>query len=127
MGSDAGMTARWCKVCGALEVYGYGRCYNCYRYYYRHKRERPRHFWDKNHTCKTCGVPLSSLGVYDDGVKVRRRQVKGRCHACRIYLYRCKRERPERLWGIGPAGWCECGFPAVAVVEDNPVCNRHKG
>lgn len=22
---------------------------------------------------------------------------------------------------------CECGFPAVAVVEDNPVCNRHKG
>jgi len=115
---------KWCKVCGHLKVYLKGRCVSCYYYHQRHGIERPRHLWDKEAKCKTCGIPLASLGVNPAG---RRRQQKGRCIPCVLYIRDHGVERPRRLWGIGEYGWCECGRPATALVDgDIPVCNIHK-
>lgn len=116
--------AKWCKNCGSTRVKARQRCACCHEYYIRRKKERPRHLWDKDAPCKTCGIPLSSQGVYRNG---RRRQVSGYCIACSIYAREMGKPRPRHLWGIGEHGWCECGRPATALVDgDIPVCNIHK-
>jgi hypothetical protein len=111
---------RKCKVCKSPKVAAYGRCDPCRVYWDRHGTPRPRYLWDKNCPCATCGVPLGSVPVG------RRR--KGRCGPCAAYFHYHKgKERPRHLWGIGPAGWCACGFPAVIVAsEGKPVCVRHR-
>lgn len=77
----------------------------------------------KERWCKVCGVPLSALGIHNG----RKRQRRGKCETCASYWRKYRRERPRYLWGIGPAGWCECGYPAVDLVDgDIPVCDRHR-
>lgn len=113
----------WCKVCGKLENWRSGFCGACYRYWLDNRRKRPRHLWDDEVRCKNCGIPLASLGKYDGGSK---RQKCGYCEPCYNYQSRYDKPRPRRLWLDGPYGFCECGYPAVALVEDIPVCVRHK-
>jgi len=107
---------RWCRTCKGVGVlHGKGYCKNCYDYRRRTGRARPRHLWDKEIGCLTCGMPLATA------TKPRR----GRCNACYHYLRKKGVERPRELWGVVPEGWCECGFPAVARFEGIPVCSRH--
>lgn len=79
--------------------------------------------WDVEVACANCGVPFSSLGKQSSGVHRSRGNL---CLTCYKYQNRYGRPRPQYLWGIGPLGWCECGFPAIALVESMPVCVRHK-
>lgn len=113
----------WCVTCGSANVYAAGECRACRIHRNRTGKARPRFRWDPDCRCRTCGVPIASLGKTKSG----RRQVNGRCDACAAYLYRTGKARPKHLWGAGPHGWCECGFPAVALIgKDIPVCERHK-
>lgn len=106
----------WCEVCGDTNVLAGGKCSACYKYWLKYKKKRPRHRWDPEYRCKTCGIPLAVLD----------RQANGRCNACYMYRSRHGADRPRELWGDGPHGFCECGYPAVALVEDIPVCVRHR-
>jgi hypothetical protein len=119
--------ARWCKVCGNPRLHKTRRCYTCYGFWLRNGHDRPRHLWDVDAKCSNCNFPLSAVGVkvQRDGIE-RRRQCNGRCQTCDSYWRKYKRERPKYLWGDGPHGFCECGYPAVALVEDIPVCVRHQ-
>lgn len=114
---------RWCKNCGRLQVWRCGRCATCDTYWKRNHVERPRYLWDIEAVCRNCKFPLSALLPKANG---RRRQCRGFCEACSSYRRKYGRERPQHLWGIGPLGWCDCGFPAVALFENMPVCSRHK-
>ncbi len=114
---------QWCKNCGRMENWRSGLCEACYHYWLRHRMKRPRHLWDDEMGCKNCGVPLKSQGLFKGG---ERRQRKGYCIPCAAYKLRTGKHRPKHLWGDGPHGWCECGYPAVALVEDMPVCVRHR-
>ena len=120
---DRGGRAGWCEVCGNTKVHASGKCVTCYDRWVKDKSRRPKWLWDDDYRCKTCNVPLKSMGHYKNG---RRRQVKGYCVACYKYKRRTGSPRPRELWGDGPHGFCECGYPAVALVEDIPVCGRHK-
>ncbi len=113
----------WCDVCGDPRLHRGQKCCACYRYWIKHGKKRPRRFWDLEMGCRNCGIPLNALGHQPNG---RRRQRKGYCTACYYYKNRTGEPRPRELWGIGPFGWCECGYPAVALVEDIPVCARHR-
>jgi hypothetical protein len=114
----------WCKVCGRIDKnYRIGMCAACYRYWRLYGKKRPRYLWDSDLRCKNCGIPLSALGTYKSGEKLCR---KGQCITCYNYASRWGKPRPKRLWLDGPYGFCECGYPAVALVEDIPVCVRHR-
>lgn len=115
--------ARWCKNCGRLQIRRMTRCATCDTYWKRNHMERPRYLWDIEATCRNCKFPFSALPPRKNG---RKRQCKGRCQPCDSYWRKYKQERPRRLWGDGPHGFCLCGYPAVALVEDMPVCTRHK-
>lgn len=118
---------RWCRNCTSPNIVSNLRCGACDQYYRIHKKERPRHLWDTDMGCTNCRIPLASLPRRKYGKYPRRRQNKGRCQACHSYLRKYGRERPRYLWGIGPLGWCECGHPAVDLVDgDIPVCDRHR-
>lgn len=115
---------KWCKICGEFDKrIRLGMCDACYKFFLVHRKKRPRHLWDEDATCKNCDIPLSALGKYSSGQK---RHKKGYCDPCYNYQLRHQKPRPKHLWGDGPHGWCECGYPAVALVEDIPVCVRHK-
>lgn len=105
--------AKWCTVCGHPKTHCRERCAACYRYWMKSgfKRDRPRHMWDKDATCRTCGRPL--------WVKPGS---NGRCLACYKFFNRTHRDRPRHLWGIGPVGWCECGEPAITIREKMTLC-----
>ncbi|TXH43472.1 MAG: hypothetical protein E6Q97_34070 [Desulfurellales bacterium] len=114
----------WCATCGKGEVYAAGECRACRHYRNKHGKRRPRYLWDDSCRCRTCGIPIASLGRDSNGY---RRQVNGRCDACAEYKRRTGKARPKHLWGAGPHGWCECGYPAVDLVgKDIPVCERHR-
>lgn len=115
----------WCAVCGKGKIRRRCLCAACYDYARRHKgRRRPRWFWSDEYRCKNCKIPLASFEKRADG---RRRQTRGMCLPCYNYTLRSGQPRPRHLWGAGPHGWCECGFPAVALVgKDIPVCERHR-
>ncbi len=114
---------KWCKRCGSLKVYAFNRCKTCYRYRWEHGKDRPKYLFDDNPCCKNCDAPLRTL-ISRSGK--RSTSIKGFCEACYNYKRRFGKDRPQHLWGAGPVGWCECGYPAVALVEDIPVCSRHK-
>lgn len=113
----------WCEVCGDPNVEAQSKCKACYMYWRRHKKKRPRFLWDTDCRCKNCKIPLRSLGRWASGTQ---RWRSGFCEACIQYKDRTGKARPKHLWGDGPLGFCECGYPAVALVEDIPVCVRHK-
>jgi hypothetical protein len=115
---------RWCVVCGNPELLALNRCNACYTFLRKNGKERPRHLWDIDATCKTCGFPLASAGREKKGCRSQR---SGWCKPCSTYRITYGKSRPRHLWGIGPVGWCECGYPAVALVAgDIPVCERHR-
>lgn len=117
----------WCRNCTSPSVVARRRCGACNQYYKKHGKERPRHLWDSEMGCINCGIPLASLPRRSYGIYQRRRQNKGRCQACHSYRRKYGRERPRHLWGVGPHGWCECGWPAVTLVAKKiPVCVRHQ-
>lgn len=118
-------TARsWCKICGQFDRrLRCNMCGACYKFFRLHRKNRPRHLWDHEARCKNCNIPLTVLGKYDSGAK---RQKKGYCDPCYNYHLRYGKARPKHLWLDGPHGFCECGYPAVALVEDIPVCARHR-
>lgn len=120
---DRGGKPGWCEVCGNTKVHTSGKCITCYDRWVKGRPRRAKWLWDEDYRCKTCGIPLKSIGHYKNG---RRRQVKGYCVACYKYKRRTGQPRPKHLWGDGPLGFCECGYPAVALVEDIPVCVRHQ-
>ena len=121
---DRGSAPAWCEVCGDIRIDCGGKCNACYGYWIKHRRKRPRYWWDVDAVCKTCRIPLASVGRYRTG---RPRWIKGHCPACYRYKERTGKARPRHLWGIGEHGWCDCGFPAVAIVsKDIPVCERHR-
>lgn len=113
----------WCEVCGAPSIKSSGKCAACYAYWQENRKKRPRRLWDPDAPCKNCGIPLRTLGRRKSGFL---RRSGDYCAACVAYKRRTGKPRPRELWGIGPLGWCECGYPAVALVEDIPVCVRHK-
>lgn len=113
----------WCANCGSTKVMTVGLCSPCRRYWLKHGRKRPKHLWSSDVVCKNCRMPLGGVGKLNSGA---RRQRKGRCLPCAEYMKRTGKARPKHLWGDGPHGWCECGYPAVALVEDIPVCARHR-
>lgn len=118
---------RWCCNCTSLRLVANLRCGACNQYYKKHGKERPRHLWDREMRCRNCAIPLAALPRRSYGIYRRRRQKKGYCQACDSYQRKYGRKRPQRLWGIGPLGWCECGWPAVAFVAKKiPVCVRHQ-
>lgn len=115
---------KWCKRCGGLQVYAFNRCVTCYRYRRKHGKDRPKYLFDDNPCCGNCGIPLRTL---ISGSGKRTTSVKGVCEPCYNYKRRFGKERPRHLWGAGEHGWCDCGYPAIALVDgDIPVCNRHK-
>lgn len=115
---------RWCKVCGEFDTrLRLGMCGTCYKFFRLHRKNRPKHLWNSEGRCKNCNIPLAALGKYDSGAK---RQKRGYCDPCYNYQSRYGKARPKHLWMDGPHGFCECGYPAVALVEDIPVCTRHK-
>ena len=113
----------WCSNCGSTDVMTTGMCPQCRRYWLKYGKKRPRHLWDTDAVCRNCKVPLHALGRFNNG---SRRQARGLCTPCNEYKQRTGQPRPKHLWGDGPHGWCECGYPAVALVEDIPVCARHR-
>ena len=116
---------KWCKNCGRMDVEAHGRCNACRQYYDTNGKERPRHLYkvDQDRRCRNCKIPLASLGRKPSG---QNRYACGQCDPCYRYKQRTGKPRPRHLWGDGPLGFCECGYPAVALVEDIPVCVRHK-
>lgn len=102
---------RFCTVCGAEGIYAQERCRACYFYHRRNGTDRPRHLWDKEHTCHNCGRPPRGS-----------RQVRGLCINCYIYESKTGKPRPQHLWGIGEHGWCDCGWPAITVVDGMALC-----
>lgn len=120
-----GTQIKWCKNCGRMDVVAHNRCNACDNYYRVHKKERPRHLYkvDHEHRCKNCGIPLAAQGKRRSS---RNRFSRGFCETCHSYKRRTGKARPKHLWGDGPFGWCDCGYPAMALVEDIPVCVRHK-
>ena len=115
---------KWCRNCGDPRIWCRGRCRACDRYYRRTDKERPRRLWNRHERkCKNCKIPIAALPRLKRG---EYRQYNGRCQSCHSYWRKWHRERPREFWGIGPAGWCECGYPATATVEGMPVCNRHR-
>lgn len=123
LGRHRRQAPRWCSNCGHPHVYANLRCYACYKYRWRNGVERPRHKWDNEAGCIVCGIPLATLPVQSNG---RRYSASGMCYPCYQYRSRTGEDRPRHLWGIGPHGWCECGYPAVVTVEGMPVCERHR-
>lgn len=121
--TDRGGQPAWCEVCGNPNVFMSGKCSACYEYWKTHKKKRPKYMWDEDAKCKNCGYPLKAVGVENSG---QRRCRKGLCNPCRHYRQKMGKDRPKHLWGDGPHGFCECGYPAVALVEDIPVCVRHQ-
>lgn len=117
--------AKWCKNCGRMDVQSHSRCNACRQYYDTYGKERPRHLYkvDNERLCKNCKFPLDALGRRRSG---RNRYAKGLCETCHSYKRRTGKARPPHLWGAGIFGWCSCGYPAVALVEDIPVCVRHQ-
>lgn len=113
---------KWCKRCGRLQVYAFNRCVTCYRYRRIHGKDRPKYLFDDEQRCQNCSIPLRTL-ISASGKRTT--SIKGICEACYNYKRRFGIERPQRLWGAGPEGWCDCGYPAVALVEDIPVCAKH--
>lgn len=116
-------TPQWCEVCGDTRLWRGNKCQACYAYWVKHRKKRPKRLWDDDATCRNCGIPLNAVGKQKSG---RRRQAKGYCLNCYTYKNRTGKERPKEFWGDGPHGFCECGYPAVALVQDIPVCARHK-
>lgn len=105
-------SSKFCSNCSESLAYARGRCEACNRYFCRHGAERPRHYF-KDATCMNCKKPLLN----------DRCPTKGFCENCRQYSRRNNgKNRPKRLWGVGPHGWCDCGQPAVELIEDIPVC-----
>ena len=105
--------SKFCDNCKSSMRFAKGRCSACYVYHRRHGCERPLYFL-KDAKCKNCKKPLLS----------DRRPSKGLCENCYQYLQRHDgRSRPQRLWGTGSNGWCDCGQPAVDLIEDIPVCS----
>ncbi len=101
----------WCKNCERSGLIIGGRCLTCRGYYKRHGKERPRRLWDNQSPCRICGIP-----------KFMRKQIRGRCVNCDRYKRTYGTERPQRLWGIGPHGWCECGWPAIEQIAGMSLC-----
>ena len=115
---------KWCKNCGDPRLWCLGRCQNCDRYWRRTGKERPKHLWNRREqVCSNCKFPIAAAPPFKRG---ERRQCAGRCQPCHSYWKKYHKERPKELWGDGPYGFCECGYPAVALVEDIPVCVRHR-
>lgn len=117
--------AKWCKNCGRMDLRSHSRCNACHQYFKTHGKERPRHLYkvDQERRCKNCKFPLAALGKKPSG---QNRHKCGLCETCYSYKRRTGKARPRQLWGDGPYGFCECGYPAVALVEDIPVCARHR-
>lgn len=117
--------AKWCKNCGRMDLRSHSRCNACHQYFKAHGKERPRHLYkvDQERRCKNCKIPLATLGKKPSG---QNRYKCGLCETCYSYKRRTGCHRPHHLWGDGPLGFCECGYPAVALVEDIPVCARHR-
>lgn len=105
---------RWCSNCCSPNLFGrVGRCENCHVYFKKNRKERPRHLWDKDSTCKTCNRPL-----------VRHAHpAKGYCGACYGYIRKNGRPRPCDLWDRGEYGWCECGRPASHQADGFSLCD----
>lgn len=113
---------KWCKNCTSPDLYAGRYCSACYQYKRKHGKERPRHLWDKDFCCNTCGVPLSSQGKRQG--QQRKRQCRGYCISCWNYRTKYKIDRPRRLWGIGKYGWCACGYPANYQKDGFNLCSR---
>lgn len=111
------LKSKWCSVCGRIPKRNLeeGMCGTCYKYKHKTGRKRPRHLWDTEATCKNCGKPLSVC---------TRRSIRGLCSLCYDYKWCYKKDRPRRLWGIGNHGWCECGGPAVGIVDGMALCKN---
>lgn len=113
---------RWCKNCQCIDKLVMGRCRTCYVYWLHHGgKDRPRHRWNNEIGCSTCGIPSSAQRLTIKGWSTF---TKGRCSPCYKYLWRHGRERPKKLWGIGPYGWCECGNPAYHQADGFNLCAR---
>lgn len=113
-----------CRRCGirsAEHVAKQGLCKICYDYQLRNGKPRPR--WRDAEKCKNCGKPRTDEP---------RKFYKGRCDRCNEYLRKRGVERPERFWGMGKYGWCQCSQPAMhkATVrihnhlEEMPLCDE---
>lgn len=101
----------WCVVCGSTKVFANQKCQPCNRYHHRTGKRRPRYLWDKNIVCSNCSRPLS-----------RCQRNKAKCKVCTNYKNRVGVERPRHLWDIGEHGWCECGWPAIALIDGMALC-----
>lgn len=107
-----------CRNCGLEHVYGWGRCYKCYKYFWRHEKERPESLWmPKRETCLNCGS--------------REVLTAGRCDPCRVYLLRNGKERPLLLaeWYEQKKRlpkWCKvCGTPSLLCRGRCRACDRY--
>jgi hypothetical protein len=82
-------------------------CRTCYRYQWSTGRPRPR--YRDSERCTNCNRPHGPERPHGR---------KGLCANCYDYKWRYGRERPERLIKrTAPAGWCDCGQPATAVID----------
>lgn len=103
---------RWCKNCGSPGVLRHLRCENCDSYWRRNRKERPRHKFEDFTQCKNCHVPLEE-----------RNRRNGMCKKCYQYEWCFGRPRPQKLWGDGKFGWCECKKPANHMIDKFPLCD----
>jgi hypothetical protein len=71
-------------------------------------KHRPYYLFTHKDFCKNCGQPRRDA-----------MHIKGRCHACYMYVRRKGVERPERLWNAEK--WCECGQSATHFGVTLPV------
>ena len=105
-----------CKVCGSGKVFSWGMCQTCDGYKRRTGKNRPRALFADDPICKNCKRPLRHL---PNRQRQHRRML---CTACADYERCNHKPRPQHLWGVGPHGWCECGWPAIEMIEGMALC-----
>ncbi len=96
----------FCTNCKISHTNGHRHlCRACYQYRQRNGTDRPSHLWRTS--CRVCGRP-----------KVPGQFANGRCLACNQYRnYHGQDRSKDQVQQRYPYGWCDCGKPAVVVVE----------
>lgn len=96
-----------CSNCKKAPVLSRGMCRACYAYWWKHRKPRPaRRYRD---VCWHCKRPLNSETCS---------MFNGWCNNCYVYKRKYGRDRSkEILQKYAPLGWCDCGQPAVTLLE----------